>query len=507
MVILYLFIYCNADNILNNLYLSKYHHVIDNELMHYNDKFYYCCYNMHIFILCIYIIYLIQCYLQYKTLDNTSITLAFVYIKYTLNFLLNKHMTICEYESSRNIMWLFATPLMLKLYCKVNNISLHKINIYCHIIPIAVNIFIYPYKNTNVYNYLVGCMWIIMAFFIKKLYSKRDLTFRNVFLFIWSIFFCINTLELLYVVDKYKINIYYLFADMISKMMTSIIYIYIYEKQIHSRNDTDLQTIEFITYIIRNIKKYEENNCTISSQCKLLISATINKLLMKMPLDTNKAEKELLRKMLPFDFEKNIVFNTNTNTNIISLNLISVLFTDIVNYTELAKEYNDEIIFQLLHNVYDLFDNIAKKYKYLQKIETIGDAYMIVGDIFRTTPNNKEVVLEIILFAIDIIREIKTIQTPNNKPLSLRIGINIGDVSIGTLGNQIPKLCVVGNTVNVASRLQSTANIDTIQISEKVYKYFNETQSNYKITFRKNENVYLKHIGSVNTYTIINQKN
>ena len=51
--------------------------------------------------------------------------------------------------------------------------------------------------------------------------------------------------------------------------------------------------------------------------------------------------------------------------------MICVLFTDIVNYTELAKKYNDKIIFKLLHNVYNTFDNSIKKYTHLQKIETI----------------------------------------------------------------------------------------------------------------------------------------
>jgi class 3 adenylate cyclase len=84
----------------------------------------------------------------------------------------------------------------------------------------------------------------------------------------------------------------------------------------------------------------------------------------------------------------------------------------------------------------------------------------------------------------------------------------MGVVNIGILGNEIPRLCVVGNAVNVASRLQSTAEEDTIQISRHIYEQIvNEEESIMfddisKIDFIEKENVFLKNIGSVKTYNI-----
>jgi class 3 adenylate cyclase len=182
--------------------------------------------------------------------------------------------------------------------------------------------------------------------------------------------------------------------------------------------------------------------------------------------------------------------------------MISILFTDIVNYTELAKKYDDKIIFDLLNDVYKKFDNIIKKYSHLQKIETIGDAYMVVGDIYRDTLNHKIVIKEIILFALELIKEIKLIKTPDKLPLSIRIGINMGQVSIGILGSEIPRLCVVGNAVNVAARLQSTADPNTIQMSRHIYEQIDELDFDMKFETKFKENVFLKNIGSVNTYNI-----
>ncbi len=226
-----------------------------------------------------------------------------------------------------------------------------------------------------------------------------------------------------------------------------------------------------------------------------------NRFLTKIPENKTILEQELLKKILPFDFDKKYIENTddkNKNANTKQFDNICILFTDIVNYTELAQRYDDKIIFNLLYNIYISFDNIIKKYPHLQKIETIGDAYMAVGDIFRNTQNHKKVVNEIIQFAMDIIKEIKTIKTPDNIPLSLRVGINIGNVSIGILGNEIPRLCVVGSAVNFAARLQSTAEIDTIQFSNDIYEYL---EIDVEVT--KRENVFMKNIGSVTTYNIM----
>ena len=210
-------------------------------------------------------------------------------------------------------------------------------------------------------------------------------------------------------------------------------------------------------------------------------------------------EQELLKKILPFNFGKYYIANANTTAK--QFNMICVLFTDIVNYAELAKKYDDKTIFKMLYSIYTVFDNVIKKYPHLQKIETIGDAYMVVGDIFRNAVNHKIVVKEIILFALDIVKEIKIIKTPDNVPLSIRIGINMGNVSIGILGNEIPRLCVVGNTVNMAARLQSTANIDTIQLSIHVYEQLENIEfDDIKFEIITKENVFLKNIGSVTTY-------
>jgi len=213
-----------------------------------------------------------------------------------------------------------------------------------------------------------------------------------------------------------------------------------------------------------------------------------------IPFDKTHLKLELLKKILPLELEDKYLANSKDYKE---YKFICVLFTDIVSYTELAKKYDDSIIYKLLNDIYTKFDDIVLRYGNLQKIETIGDAYMVVGDIY--TNDTKTNIKNMILLASEMLKEIKLITTPDDKPLQLRIGINLGKVVVGV---EIPRLCVIGNTVNVASRLQSTAEPDTIQISRHVYEIAESTDFGIDIKFELKENVFLKNMGSTNTYVI-----
>ena len=77
-------------------------------------------------------------------------------------------------------------------------------------------------------------------------------------------------------------------------------------------------------------------------------------------------------------------------------------------------------------------------------------------------------------------------------------------VNIGILGNEIPRLCVVGNAVNVSARLQTTAEADTIQMSRHIYEQAEEIDFGMNMEYIKKENVFLKNIGSITTYNLQN---
>jgi len=500
---LYIFLYCNIEKILQKIYLSNYTHILSNELITDNPYFYYFITNMSIFILGSYLLFVLKQTIFQNKMNTYSFTLALVYIKYLLDILLNDNMKLYEYEFSRNIMWLFSTPLLLKMYCQSNNLKMSTdIKTHYHIIPITINIFIYPYKNTQIYYIYVAISCVSIGLFMKTLYAKRKYFFTNIFLLVWIIYMSINILEMLNKVDKYTINIFYLCADTIGKMTSNIIINDYIDREDTIKNSNDLQCIHFTSYLIDNINKYSIENSKITNICKDYIDLIKSRLNSKIPENKEFLKRELLEKILPLGFDNQYIKSDSLNIIPKQYDMICVLFTDIVNYTQLSKQYDDKIIFKLLNNVYVNFDNIIKKYSHLQKIETIGDAYMVVGDIYRNKNNHKEVIKETILLSIEFINEIKLIKTPDEIPLSIRIGINMGKVSIGILGNEIPRLCVVGNTVNVAARLQSTADINCIQMSRHIHEKIGEIDFNTSFNIITKDGVFLKNIGSVQTYNI-----
>ena len=283
---------------------------------------------------------------------------------------------------------------------------------------------------------------------------------------------------------------------MIAKLTTMIIVNDYEEQMYYIRNNVDLQSISLFTLIKKSIKQFE-NTTNITPKCRVMIHQITEKLVSFIPTDKTTLKLELLKKILPLELEDKYLTQSKEYK---PYDFVCVLFTDIVSYTELAKEYEASVIYKLLNDIYTRFDDIVNRYDNLQKIETIGDAYMVVGDIY--TNDTKDNVKNIILLAVSFLKEIKTIPTPNNKPLQLRIGINIGKVVVGILGVEIPRLCVIGNTVNVANRLQTTTDPDTIQISRHIYEIAAETDFGMNIHFKLKENVFLKNIGITNTYTI-----
>ncbi len=204
----------------------------------------------------------------------------------------------------------------------------------------------------------------------------------------------------------------------------------------------------------------------------------------------------LLQKLLPYNLDGYYLKNKK---HFIKNDFGCILFTDIVSYCEISEKYTDIVIYLILDDIYSRFDMIIKKYPYIQKIETIGDAYMVVGDM-NHLKDETNLYINMCNFALEIMEEIKKVKTPNHK-LSLRIGIHVGPYIISVLGSMNPRLCIIGKHINKTARLQSTAQQNTIQISEELYLILSKLEMS-NIEFTKNENIILKNIGSVNTYTM-----
>ena len=141
---------------------------------------------------------------------------------------------------------------------------------------------------------------------------------------------------------------------------------------------------------------------------------------------------------------------------------VTVLLADLVGFTTLLAHIGPEQIVQLLNEVFSAFDLLTEKHG-LEKIKTIGDAYMVVGGISFPRPDHVQASAEL---AFDMQKEIERLNQQYNTSVRLRIGICTGPVVAGVIGRGRFAYDLWGETVNLACRLESTGEAGKIQIAE-----------------------------------------
>ncbi len=174
---------------------------------------------------------------------------------------------------------------------------------------------------------------------------------------------------------------------------------------------------------------------------------------------------------------------------------VTILFADLVNFTEISSQIAPEDLVRLLNEIFSEFDRLAERHG-LEKIKTIGDAYMVVGGLPIPRPDHAEAVAEM---ALEM--QAKISQIGNCQRLSIRIGINTGPVVAGVIGIKKFIYDLWGDTVNVASRMESHGLPDTIHVTEQTYQALS-----HKYVFQSRGLVSVKGKGEMPTYLLVDRK-
>ncbi|PKO90479.1 MAG: adenylate/guanylate cyclase domain-containing protein [Betaproteobacteria bacterium HGW-Betaproteobacteria-12] len=144
---------------------------------------------------------------------------------------------------------------------------------------------------------------------------------------------------------------------------------------------------------------------------------------------------------------------------------VTVMFVDIVNFTRIAEGMTPQQVFAMLNRIFSSFDELAEQYG-VEKIKTIGDAYMVAGGLNNEQSNYSRAIAELAIAMRDLLRRDFVV---NDMHLDVRIGIGTGPIVAGVVGKKKFIYDLWGDTVNLASRITSEGVPGMIQVDETTY--------------------------------------
>ena len=216
--------------------------------------------------------------------------------------------------------------------------------------------------------------------------------------------------------------------------------------------------------------------------------------LIELEVERRRSDK-LLKNILPEVIAKRLQNGEETIAEIFPE--VTVLFCDIVGFTDLSAKLGPQGTVKLLSTLFAELDELAETHQ-VEKIKTIGDCYMVVGGVPKRDALHCQHVAE---FALDVIKLVERLSANLLLPIKIRIGIHSGTVAAGVVGKKKFSYDLWGDVVNVASRFESTSKPDSIHVSEAVRVRLGDD-----FMFQDCGSVELKGKGTVASYFLLGQK-
>nr|XP_020441753.1 guanylate cyclase soluble subunit beta-2-like isoform X2 [Monopterus albus] len=210
------------------------------------------------------------------------------------------------------------------------------------------------------------------------------------------------------------------------------------------------------------------------------------------------AEKEktetLLYAMLPRHIANQLKDGKSVKAG--EFKVCTILFSDVVTFTNICAVCEPISIVHMLNSMYTKFDRLTNVHD-IYKVETIGDAYMVVGGVPVPTETHAHRVAN---FALGMRLAVKEVINPaTGKPIQIRVGLHTGSVLAGVVGEKMPRYCLFGDTVNTASRMESHGVPDHIHLSSSTYSELKDSAFN----IQERGQIEVKGKGQMTTYFLL----
>ncbi|KAL7550307.1 hypothetical protein ACHAWF_013547 [Thalassiosira exigua] len=192
-----------------------------------------------------------------------------------------------------------------------------------------------------------------------------------------------------------------------------------------------------------------------------------------------------------------------------TLSNVCIIFTDIVGFSHLSLHMKPIKVMDMLQDLFSRFDSLCDRYG-IQKLETIGDAYICTTGMFdedttTAAENSKNLATsaaKTLEMAKEMVKEAEHVIVPMKnqiRTLEIRVGIHVGEITCGVLGERLPKFTVFGNAVNMAARMEQTSLPSRIRVTKDFYDLLPEPEIE---EWQGKEVISVKNMGEVETYLL-----
>ncbi|XP_055886252.1 atrial natriuretic peptide receptor 1-like isoform X3 [Biomphalaria glabrata] len=258
---------------------------------------------------------------------------------------------------------------------------------------------------------------------------------------------------------------------------------------IHGLMMKNNQTGSLVDNLLQRLEKYSSN-----------LERIVDEKVTELKQEKQKSE-ELLRQMLPASVADRLKAGLLVEPEF--YDCVTIYFSDIVGFTDICSMLEPVHIVKMLNDLYSCFDGIIEHFD-VYKVETIGDAYMVVSGLpARNGNEHARQIARMSIALLDAVSNFAPLDTPNKDQLKLRIGLNSGPVCAGVVGLKMPRYCLFGDAVNTASRMESNGAEMKIHVSNSTASILQEFGH---FVLQSRGTVEIKGKGTMETFWLLSEK-